>query len=294
VTSLASAPAYLQLAQAMSPAYPGSPEIVRRFLREGRSLALPPESDRARHLAVATSHPRWLVERWLDELGPDDASALLASDNDPAPTTLRVITARGSREHLIAALADVQVAARPTQYAADGLILESAADPIALPGWREGWFTVQGEASSEGAVNYEIRVLVGSAYGLTSPVRPASPTLYVNLNFPAGTSAETRIAAAAEERALYSTDEGFELDGVAQPAQTMVVLEPGTEPLLAAPRGAHIVMIGGAPLGHRYMVWNFVSSSKERIVQAQDDWEARRFPLVPGDEVEFIPLPPRK
>jgi 16S rRNA (cytosine967-C5)-methyltransferase len=121
--------------------------ILRRFLREGRSLELPPESDRARHLAVATSHPRWLVERWLAELGPDDASALLASDNDPAPTTLRVLTTRGSREHLIAALADVQVAARPTQYAADGLILESAADPIALPGWREGWFTVQGEAS---------------------------------------------------------------------------------------------------------------------------------------------------
>jgi 16S rRNA (cytosine967-C5)-methyltransferase len=121
--------------------------ILRRFLREGRSLALPPESDRARHLAVATSHPRWLVERWLDELGLDDAPALLASDNEPAPTTLRVLTARGSREHLIAALADAQVAARPTQYAADGLILESAADPIALPGWREGWFTVQGEAS---------------------------------------------------------------------------------------------------------------------------------------------------
>ena len=140
----------------------------------------------------------------------------------------------------------------------------------------------------------EIRVLIGSAYGLASPVRPVSPTLYVNLNFPAGTSAAIRIPAAVEERALYGTDEGFELDGVAQPAQTMVVLEPGTEPLLAAPRGAHIVMIGGAPLGHRYMVWNFVSSSKERIVQAQDDWEARRFPLVPGDEVEFIPLPPRK
>lgn len=140
----------------------------------------------------------------------------------------------------------------------------------------------------------EIRVLIGSAYGLTSPVRPVSPTLYVNLNFPAGSTAAIRVPAAAEERALYSTDAGFELDGVAYPAQTMVVLDAGQEPLLRAPQGAHLVMIGGAPLGHRHMVWNFVSSSRERIVQAQDDWEARRFPLVPGDEAEFIPLPPRK
>ena len=139
----------------------------------------------------------------------------------------------------------------------------------------------------------EIRVLIGAAYGLTSPVRPVSPTLYVNLNFPAGSAAAIGIPAAAEERALYSTDEAFELDGVAQPALTMVVLEPGTEPRVSAPRGARLVMIGGAPLGHRHMVWNFVSSRRERIVQAQADWEARRFPLVPGDEIEFIPFPTR-
>jgi len=139
----------------------------------------------------------------------------------------------------------------------------------------------------------EIRVLIGAAYGLTSPVRPVSPTLYVNLNFPAASGAAIRVPAAAEERALYGTDEGFELDGVAYPAQTMVVLDTDSEPLLRAPRGARVVMIGGVPLGHRHMVWNFVSSSRERIVQAQDDWQARRFPLVPGDETEFIPLPPR-
>ena len=138
----------------------------------------------------------------------------------------------------------------------------------------------------------ELRVLVGSAFGLTSPVRAVSPTLYVDLNFPVSTSAAVTIPNAAEERALYSTDEAYELDGQALPAHTMVVLDAGSEPVLRAPSGARIVLIGGAPLGHRFMVWNFVSSRKERIKAAQDDWQAQRFERVPG-ETEFIPLPAR-
>lgn len=121
--------------------------LLRRFLREGRALGLPPEEPRAAHLALASSHPRWLVDQWLSELGEPEAAALLAADNQAAPTTLRVLTPRVSRETLIAALADVQVAARPTAYAADGVVLEAAVDPTTLPGFREGWFTVQGEAS---------------------------------------------------------------------------------------------------------------------------------------------------
>jgi hypothetical protein len=138
-----------------------------------------------------------------------------------------------------------------------------------------------------------VRVLIGSAFGLMSPVRALSPTLYLDLNFPRASGASMAIPAAAEERALYSIDHDFELDGVLVPAFTMVVLAPGAEPLVSAPRGARIVLIGGAPLGHRYMVWNFVSSRKERIKEAQADWEAQRFERVPG-ETEFIPLPPRR
>jgi redox-sensitive bicupin YhaK (pirin superfamily) len=137
----------------------------------------------------------------------------------------------------------------------------------------------------------DVRVLIGTAFGLTSPVQPVSPTLYLNLNFPAE-RATVEIPDAAEERALYSTDVGFELDGLPVPAHTMVVLAAGSRPVLCAGGGAHIVLIGGAPLGHRFMVWNFVSSRKERIVKAQDDWVAQRFERVPG-ETEFIPLPPR-
>ena len=138
-----------------------------------------------------------------------------------------------------------------------------------------------------------VRVLIGSAFGLTSPVRTLSPTLYLDLNFAVASGASIAVPAAAQERALYSTDHDFELDGELVHACTMVVLEPGSEPVLTAPRGGRIVLVGGTPLGHRFMVWNFVSSHKERIAQAQDDWEAQRFERVPG-ETEFIPLPPRR
>jgi len=137
-----------------------------------------------------------------------------------------------------------------------------------------------------------VRVLIGSAWALTSPVRALSPTLYLDINFPIASGAAIEIPAVAEERALYSVDHDIELDGVLVPAHTMVVLPPGSTPQLVAPRGGRIVVIGGSPLGHRFMIWNFVSSRRERIVQAQDDWEAQRFERVPG-ETEFIPLPPR-
>jgi redox-sensitive bicupin YhaK (pirin superfamily) len=138
-----------------------------------------------------------------------------------------------------------------------------------------------------------VRVLIGSAFGLTSPVQMLSPTLYLDLNFEAASGATLAIPNAAAERALYSTDHDVELDGALIPAFTMVVLAPGSEPVLSAPRGARVVVVGGAPLGHRFIVWNFVSSRKERIVHAQADWEAQRFEHVPG-ETEFIPLPPRR
>ena len=145
-----------------------------------------------------------------------------------------------------------------------------------------------------------VRVLIGSAFGLSSPVRTLSPTLYLDLNFEIASGAALRIPDAAEERALYSVDHDFELDGERVPAHAMIVLEAGSEPLLTAPRGGRIVLVGGTPLGHRFMVWNFVSSRKERIVQAQNDWEAftskaatAGFERVPG-ETEFIPLPPRR
>jgi redox-sensitive bicupin YhaK (pirin superfamily) len=135
-----------------------------------------------------------------------------------------------------------------------------------------------------------LRVLVGEAFGAASPVRTLSPTLFVDLDCGAG--AAVVIPPAAAERALYSVDQPFELDGVPIPAHTLAVLAPGSAPQVRAQAAARIALVGGAPLGHRFMVWNFVSSRRERIVAAQDAWEAQRFGRVPG-ETEFTPLPRR-
>ena len=70
----------------------------------------------------------------------------------------------------------------------------------------------------------------------------------------------------------------------------MVVLAPGTTPELTAPRGGRVFVVGGESLGHRFVSWNFVASTRERIRAAEDDWRAQRFPKIPG-ETEFIPLP---
>jgi redox-sensitive bicupin YhaK (pirin superfamily) len=135
------------------------------------------------------------------------------------------------------------------------------------------------------------RVLIGEAFGVTSPVPTLSPTLYLDLQLEPGASVE--LPDAAEERALYLVDNDGLLDGEPVAAATMVVLAAGTRPRFHAPQGARVVVIGGAPLGHRHMWWNFISSRKERIAQAADDWAAQRFPAVPG-ETEFIPLPERR
>ncbi len=132
-----------------------------------------------------------------------------------------------------------------------------------------------------------LRVLVGEAFGAVSPVAVRSPTLYLDIAMSAGDAFPLPLA---EERALYVVEGSVHLDGEPLPPGRLLVLAPGEEPMLGAEGEARVVMIGGAPLGHRHMWWNFVSSRKERIVQAADDWAAGRFAKVPG-ETEFIPLP---
>lgn len=136
-----------------------------------------------------------------------------------------------------------------------------------------------------------VRVLIGTAFGVTSPVATLSPTLYLALELEAG--ALLAIPDAAQERGIYSVDGPLEVDGELLEPGNMLVLEAGSTPTLCAREATRVMLVGGAPLGHRHMVWNFVSSRKERILQAQGDWEAQRFPTVPG-ETEFIPLPARR
>jgi redox-sensitive bicupin YhaK (pirin superfamily) len=135
-----------------------------------------------------------------------------------------------------------------------------------------------------------VRVLIGSAFGASSPVAVRSPMLYLDITLAAGDAFPLPPAA---ERAIYVVDGAVTLDGEAIPPQTMRLLVAGDEPMLAGEGDARVVLIGGEALGPRHIWWNFVSSRPERIVQAADDWAAQRLGAVPG-ETEFIPLPERR
>ena len=134
-----------------------------------------------------------------------------------------------------------------------------------------------------------VRVLIGSAFGVTSPVAVRSPMLYLDMALAAGDALPLPLAA---ERAIYAVQGDVQLDGQAVPPFTLVVLAPGDEPMLSAEGDARVVLLGGDPLGHRHLWWNFVASRKERLAQAAADWAAQRMGIVPG-ETEFIPLPER-
>jgi redox-sensitive bicupin YhaK (pirin superfamily) len=137
----------------------------------------------------------------------------------------------------------------------------------------------------------DIRVLVGEAWGLRSPVPTLAPTLYLDIALAAGGSFELPVL--AQEMALYCVDAELEVDGTLLASHTLALLEPGVTTAIRSTTAARLVVVGGDALdGHRFISWNFVSSRKERILQAQDDWEAQRMGQVPGD-AEFIPLPPR-
>lgn len=133
----------------------------------------------------------------------------------------------------------------------------------------------------------KIRVLMGEAFGLTSPVKTFSPILYLEAEMAAGTDFEIP---EAEEIGVYVVEGEAQIDGEDRALFTMSVLDP-TASKITAKSKVRLAIIGGSPLGKRYIDWNFVSSRKDRIEQAKQDWQAGRFDTVPGDSEEFIPLP---
>jgi len=135
----------------------------------------------------------------------------------------------------------------------------------------------------------QVRVLVGDAYGVRSPVRTFSPTILLDLQLPTG--AELQLPALAPELALYPVDADLTIDGEEIQRHTLNVLAAPQQVQLHATQATRVLVLGGAPLAHRYISWNFVSSRKERVAQAAADWHARRMAPVPGDD-ERIELPP--
>ena len=136
------------------------------------------------------------------------------------------------------------------------------------------------------------RIIAGSLFGRRSLVPTLSPMFYADVELQPG--ARLEIPAEYAERALYVVEGQLDLgaDGVFDAGQ-LLVLKPGQRVTLAGAGAApaRLMLLGGEPMdGPRYLSWNFVSSSAERIEQAKDDWRAQRFPRVPGESV-FIPLP---
>ncbi len=122
--------------------------VLRRFLRQGKQVPMPVRDENlSAHLAVTLSHPRWLVDLWLGELGRAETEALLAADNTASATVLRANRMRGTRTQLIEKLRESGISARETRFAPEGVVLEEGGDPTALPGYGGGWFSIQGEAS---------------------------------------------------------------------------------------------------------------------------------------------------
>ncbi|GGX58594.1 hypothetical protein GCM10011309_04940 [Litorimonas cladophorae] len=132
-----------------------------------------------------------------------------------------------------------------------------------------------------------IRVMMGSAYGVTSPVKTFSPNLYIEADLAAGQSLDLP---KAQERGVYVVKGAASIDGEDAPLFAMSVLNDRAK-TLTAKEDTRFALIGGDNLGQRHLEWNFASSRKSRIQKAKLDWKAGNFPTVPGDDEEFISLP---
>ena len=134
------------------------------------------------------------------------------------------------------------------------------------------------------------RLIAGEALGVRSPVRTASPLFYLHCELAAG--GRLQIDTQYRERAAYVAAGAIETDGRTFAAGQMLVFQPGSPVSLCAPTPAIVMLLGGEPVGERFIDWNFVASSKERIEQAKADWRAGRMKLPDLDHEEFILLPP--
>lgn len=134
------------------------------------------------------------------------------------------------------------------------------------------------------------RVLIGKFHGASSPVTQFSETLYVDVTLPQ--NGELEIPGDVEERAIYVVDGVVDIAGDTFAKDQLLVFRPGDQIVVKSTTGASFMLFGGASIGGpRHIWWNFVSSSRERIQQAKEEWKSGKFDIVPGDAEEFIPLP---
>jgi redox-sensitive bicupin YhaK (pirin superfamily) len=137
-----------------------------------------------------------------------------------------------------------------------------------------------------------MRLIAGNAYGLHNDVQTHSPLFYLHVVLDKG--ARFGLPKEHAERGLYIAKGSLEVAAVTYSAGQMLVFSKGVDPILLAKEPTTLMLLGGEPLGERFIWWNFVSSRKERIEQAKEDWKQGRIILPPNDDHEFIPLPEDK
>jgi len=134
------------------------------------------------------------------------------------------------------------------------------------------------------------RVLMGSLWGSTAATRCDSPTIYADVELRADSAVP--IDSDADERAIMLVGGEAAIDGQRLDPFALYVLKPGYTPVMSSTAGGRAMLLGGQAFRTpRHVFWNFVSSSRDRINAAKADWKAQRFPLIPGDDQEFIPIP---
>jgi len=134
------------------------------------------------------------------------------------------------------------------------------------------------------------RIIAGSLYGATSPVKTHSDLFYADVQMQAGSALPLPVD--HEERGVYVAEGEIEVAEQVFETGRLLVFRPGDAITIRARSNARLMLLGGEPMdGPRYIWWNFVASSKDKIEAAKDDWKQARFGIVPGDEAEFIPLP---
>lgn len=137
-----------------------------------------------------------------------------------------------------------------------------------------------------------MRLIAGNAYGLRNDVKTHSPLFYLHVVLNAG--AKFGLPKEHEERGLYIAKGSVDISGTTYHEGQLLVFSRSDEPLILAKENTTLMLLGGEPLGERYIWWNFVSSRRERIEQAKEDWKQGRIILPPNDNAEFVPLPEDK
>jgi hypothetical protein len=183
----------------------------------------------------------------------------------------------------------------PQDIRAEGPSLYGMQTWLALPDGREEIAPAFDHVGADGLPFVEdgaakARVLMGTLWGATAATPQHSPTIYADIEL--GADGSLPIEAGADERAVMLVGGEGELDGQPLEPFALYVLKPGHEARLSSRSGGRAMLMGGqAFTTPRHVFWNFVSSSRDRLNQAKEDWKAMRFDLIPGDDQEFIPLP---